>query len=244
MEISHADQNLILMTASGLPPVSWLRRCYTLDQKSHWELVRSSFQDIYKQLRCYFQGEQSPKLPNSHGYQDICTTGVARYISLYNLIFWAFQEIQSLSESLNLTIPKTPGFYLCRILELECEALFNQCQGYTELYPRQIYDLSREGKKIRQLKEKQQLTVKELNQIKRFESKAAKFKAKFQDFDSLTILAVGVASASHNSRVKTAYHHYQDICDQLDQAIMKAIHPSKRIKGHTWNKGMLNNLSQ
>ena len=212
-------------------------KCRTQDQRDHWDNVRRTFQDIHISLKAYFGGKEKPVFDYPEDYQLIAQLGVRRYLALYDVIWEAWTIIKQWAEEINANIPPTPGAYLAACIENECVAIFDQCQTYTEFRPQKQYRFSLEFSKIEQLKSRENLSAKDRNRIKKFDTEVRKIRHSYKKFWALHDFALAAVRSSGDEQTKESLKRYDATCLKLESAINNPFHPTMKRKGYTWKGG-------
>lgn len=238
------EQQLVLTTVSGLPPVLWLKQCKTEDQIKHWVLVQDIYRDIYLELKAYFNGIENTNTSKPERFQKAYKAWSQQYIALYDLIFKAYPEIKKAFQKNNIALALQPGELLCRILELDCQAVFEQCQTYTKMSPPEIYKLMKFSAEAEELAQKSNLNRQQKRELDNFLKKINVLTHPMKDFYMLKNLVDSVGSKSRDMSVKRAYRNYREAVSLAGGSLAYFLHPSKNTQGHQFNKGLLEPLNK
>lgn len=244
-EISKSEQEQIIKTINGLPPFMWLVKCKTSDQFYHWEECLNTFQNLCSELKAYFSGQDSSVNYGSPKTQKVFELTSKRYIDLYGLIRDCWSHLKEACSILKIPFPETPGMFLSRIIEMECEAQFNKCQSYFEYRPRKLHDLYRLDRQVRMLRaKKDKLTIKEQSKIQKFDREVESLKKQDQNSFWAYWLVLDVARANQQDEsIQVSLRRYEARCEELDQILHSFIHPSQKQRGYSFVKGIKQSLS-
>ncbi len=215
-------QQLTLIMVSEFPPVLWLKQ--REDRIKHWGPVFDTYCDIYFELKGYFNGTINTNTSKPERFQKAYKAWSKQYIALYNLIFDAYPEIEKAFQKNNIALVLQPGELLCRSLELDCQALFEQCQTDTEMSPPEIYKLMKKSANAEELAQEFNLNSQQKRETCRTEDSAWQISRKIdnsfqennvltypiKDFYVLKNLVDSIGSKSRDMSVKRVYRDYRE----------------------------------
>ncbi len=128
-EICPEDQRLLIEAAGNLPSVTVYLNIASSEQASKIGLVQEHFQDIKLALQAYFSGQPNPIGTGDRKRQQFIEGEVDYYLSIYNLFWFGWCEIQAkatqqlFSQADQTIFPKTPGEALALILAGDCDSM-------------------------------------------------------------------------------------------------------------------------
>ncbi|WNZ45191.1 hypothetical protein Q2T42_25730 [Leptolyngbya boryana CZ1] len=131
IKVTPTDQEMLLATCNGLPPVEEWDRTETIKQGQHFIAVHQHFQDLKKALAAYFSGEANPIGKDDVKRKRLIEGEVAYYLGVYDLFWFGWSEIEAeVSQTYPRSwFPSSPGEALTTILELDCEAMLSAARG-------------------------------------------------------------------------------------------------------------------
>jgi|688.fasta_scaffold77247_4 hypothetical protein len=225
--MQNADYQLMLITVDGMPPAIKAR---TEFEYQIWIECREAYQDIHAYLKAYFSGQKIPTIPQE--YKLLAQS----YIDLYGLIQEAWDDIAAFTANLQMYIPKTPGEYICKVIEGDAISCVHP-SDYWEFKPRKLYEWSSFSSKLPLLRAKTNLTKKEELKIKQHESESRKIFAEFKRDWGLWYLVMIAATLSTSPNVKDKLKCYNATKRKISAFCNSNLHPRKGVKGFSVIKG-------
>ena len=223
----QTDYQLMLLTLDEMPPAIKAR---TEFEYQIWFESREAYQDIHAYLKAYFSGQKIPTI--SQEYKLLAQS----YIDLYGLIQEAWDDITAFTANLQMYIPKTPGEYICKVIEGDAISSVRP-SDYWEFRPRKEYERSTFCSKLPLLLAKKNLTKKEEMKIKKFEVEGRKIFTEFKRDWGLWYLAMIAATLSNSVDVKDKLRCYNATKRKISDFCNSNLHPRKGVRGFSVIKG-------
>ncbi|MEL4895477.1 hypothetical protein [Crocosphaera sp. Alani8] len=245
------EQEQILSTIEGLPPHEWLKN-KTDDQRKYWENLRQGWGMIFIEMNAYFSGKISPySLENidaeyQYSHKRIEKWAKAmrrRWLDYYQLIHDCWCYLPSATSSKKLVIPSTPGDLLMAVMREECEAQLKDSESYSRFSPRASYKLYQTDKKVRELRNKKDLTKPEKLKIERFEKQVRQLGHGSDQKLYYLVYDLAKKLQKRDKDIARSLSRYHETMDELDKVCHSFTRPDQRMKGYQWIRGIKKPLS-
>jgi hypothetical protein len=278
--IPAKEQEIILSYLVDIPPDEYKNDCDTDDREDHWIQYKVFYSCLHDFLKNHFAGTPLPSekiyikdleitIPLNESYLQIIGLELDYYLQLYNVLSWGWKYIYPVlkaiesemietstlentdeAESLNPSIPETPGQALIEVINQHFHGLFytlfpEKVTGnyYKEYSPRKAYSFKLEEKKIAILKEKkvEELTNREKRNIASHDRKVEKEQELLKPFVSSEkfYISICLKNKKEDETMKNRLKTLKAIVEKKQTYITRSQHPRNNRQGHAVNKGVV-----
>jgi hypothetical protein len=237
--IAPAENQLILSTLQGLPPLGWYwADCRTADQKQHFFDLQAHYQRLRTLLHNYFSEQLDDWSGLSQSEVSSWKMRRAYWTSLYDLIRNGWEAIAAAFAEAGVEV-STPGNLLVLVLEWEAAGLLVECLNLaplsmTRFSPQKAYNHYKES--LKPVKDRAAALRNALSNWEKAKQ-TDEWLLYAPDAHLNLILKTCHQAAKRDRVVRKSLKAFNSNKEELRDEIYKDFHPRKKARGYQWVNG-------